>query len=95
MIIFGQLSLFGYILKGLSLIDHMAGYRILSFFQSIFILFTAVSILDVAVEFGMNEAFFGTSTSAWWSTFAFWAYLFAVVAILQLVKCFIVTEGKN
>ncbi len=73
----------------------MAGYRILSFFQSIFILFTAVSILDLSVEFGMNEAFFGASTSDWWSVFAFWAYLFAVVAILQLVKCFIVTEGKS
>lgn len=95
MIIFGQLSLFGYILKGLLLINHMAGYRILSFFQSIFSLFAVVSVLDEAVDFGMNDAFFGTSTSAWWSMFAFWAYLFAVVAILQLVKCFIVTEGKN
>ena len=94
MIIFGQPSLFGYILKGLLLNNHMAGYRILSLFQSIFTLFTAVSVLDYAVNFGMNEAFFSTP-STWWSEFAFWAYLFALVAILQLVKCFIVTEGKN
>ena len=94
MIIFGQLSLFGYILKGLLLINYMAGYRILSFFQSIITLFTAVSVLDFAVDFGMNEAFFGSLTSTWWSEYAFWAYLFALIAILQLVKCFIVTEGK-
>ena len=73
----------------------MTGYRILSLFQSIFSLFAVVSVLDEAVDFGMNEAFFGSSTSEWWSVFAFWAYLFAVVAILQLVKCFIVKEGKN
>ena len=72
-IIFGPLSLFGYILKGLVLNNHMTGYRILSLFQSIFSLFAVVSVLDEAVDFGMNEAFFGSSTSEWWSVFAFWA----------------------
>jgi len=73
----------------------MAGYRILSIFQTIFILAAAVSVLDFAVDFGMNEAFFGSSSSDWWSAIAFWAYMFAVVAILQLIKSFTVKESKN
>jgi hypothetical protein len=70
----------------------MAGYRILSLIQSVFILFTAISVLDANDNIGMNVAFFGSSTSFWWSAFAFWAYCFAIVAILQIVKAFIVQE---
>jgi len=70
----------------------MAGYRILSLIQSVFILFTAISVLDATDGIGMNAAFFGSSTSFWWSPFALWAYCFAVVAILQIVKAFVVKE---
>ncbi|MHA1867279.1 MAG: hypothetical protein ACTSVB_09130 [Candidatus Heimdallarchaeaceae archaeon] len=46
-------------------------YRILSIFQTIFILAAAVSVLDFTVDFGMNDAFFGSSSSDWWSAIAF------------------------
>jgi hypothetical protein len=70
----------------------MAGYRILSLIQSVFILITAISVLDANDLIGMNNAFFSGVLSDWWSPFAFWAYCFAVVAILQIVKAFIVEE---
>lgn len=73
---------------------NMAGYRIMSLIQSVFILFAAVSVLDAADNIGMNIAFFGGSASFWWSPFAFWAYCFAIVAILQIVKAFTV-DDKN
>ncbi len=72
----------------------MAGYRILSLIQSVFILFTAISVLDATDGIGMNLAFFGGSSTFWWSSYAFWAYCFAMVAILQIVKAFTVQE-KN
>ena len=68
----------------------MAGYKIYSAIQTVIGLFLAIGYLDMAVNFGMLEAFFGASTSAWWSTGAFIAYLIAVICILQLVKVFTV-----
>lgn len=68
----------------------MAGYKIISAIQTVLGLFLAVGYLDSAVDFGMLTAFFGTSTSTWWSPVAFFAYLVAVICILQLVKVFTV-----
>ncbi len=68
----------------------MAGYKIISAIQTVVGLFLAIGYLDMAVDFGMLTAFFGTSTSAWWSPIAFIAYLVAVICILQLVKVFTV-----
>ena len=59
-----------------------------------FITITALSVLDLEIKFGMNDAFFGVGATGWWSVFPFWAYLFTFVAICQLVKAIIVTEAK-
>lgn len=73
----------------------MVGYRVLSILQFVFIFITSLSILDLGVPFGMNDAFFGEGATGWWSVFPFWAYMFALVAICQLVKAIIVTEAKK
>ena len=64
----------------------------MSIIQGLVIIFAGLVTLDLAVDFGLNQAFFGGSTSGWWSSFAFLGYLFAVVAILQLVKAFTVED---
>lgn len=70
----------------------MAGYRVISIIQSLFILICGISVFDYSNQLiGMNDAFFGSGTD-WWSTIAFWAYCFVVVGILQLVKGIIVQE---
>ena len=70
----------------------MAGYKVISIIQSLFILICGVSVFDATDFIGMNLAFFGSSTSDWWNIFAFWAYCFVVVGLLQLVKGIIVEE---
>ncbi|MCK4895763.1 MAG: hypothetical protein KAS47_03085 [Candidatus Heimdallarchaeota archaeon] len=56
-----------------------------------FILICGISVFDINDYIGMNLAFFG-SGSDWWNVFAFWAYCFVVVGLLQLVKGIIVQE---
>lgn len=73
----------------------MAGYRTLSILQFLFITLASLSILDLEIKFGMNDAFFGPGATGWWSVFPFWAYLFALVAICQLIKAIIVVEAKK
>jgi len=68
----------------------MAGYRIISLIQGIVALFLAISILDFENILGMNDAF--ALATGWWSVYALWAYLIALIAILQVVKAFIVRE---
>lgn len=70
----------------------MAGYKVISIIQSLFILICGISIFDAADFIGMNAAFFGSGVSDWWNPFAFWAYCFVVVGLLQLVKGIIVQE---
>ena len=74
----------------------MAGYRIISLIQGVVSLFLAISLLDAEGLLGMNLAFGLANVSAavvsWWSIFAFWAYLVALIALLQVVKAFIVRE---
>lgn len=72
----------------------MAGYRIMSIFQAIFIAVASVSVLDLEIDFGFNDLLFGEGASGWWSVFPFWAYLFALVAILQFIKAFTVKERR-
>ncbi len=67
----------------------MAGYKIISAIQTVIGLFLAVSYLDDAVDFGMNDAFFN-ATTGWWCFGAFIAYLLAAIFLLQLVKVFTV-----
>ncbi len=70
----------------------MAGYRIISIIQSLFIIITGISVFDFFNDvIGMNNAFFGVG-SDWWNPFAFWAYCFVIVGLLQLVKGIIVQE---
>ena len=69
----------------------MAGYRILSLFQAIAVIFMAISILDFTDVIGLNVAF-GFALTGWWTVYAFWGYLIALVGLLQLVKAFIVRE---
>ena len=65
----------------------------MSILQFIFIIFAGLVALDLAIDFGLNTAFFGAPLGAgWWSTFAFFGYLFAAVAILQLVKAITVED---
>ena len=68
-------------------------YKVLTVLQSIFILICGISVLDLAVDFGFNNALFGadnalglTSTSGWWNIFAFWGYCFLLVGLFQLIK---------
>lgn len=68
----------------------MAGYRIISLIQGIVALFLGLTILDFENIIGMNNAF--GLTSGWWSIYALWAYLIALIALLQIVKAFIVRE---
>ena len=74
----------------------MTGYRIISFIQGIVSLFLALSLLDAEGLITMNAAFGLSKVSdavmSWWSIFAFWAYLIALIALLQIVKAFIVKE---
>jgi len=74
----------------------MAGYRIISLIQGIITLFLTISILDAEGLLGMNAAFgllaVSAATMSWWSIFAFWAYLIALIALLQIVKAFTVRE---
>ena len=70
----------------------MAGYRIMSIIQFVLIAFAGLLTLDLSVNFGMNQAFFAGSTTGWWSPFALLGYLFAAVAILQLVKAITVED---
>ncbi len=70
----------------------MAGYRIMSILQFVFILFAGLVTLDLTVDFGLNQAFFQGATTGWWTPFALLGYLFAVVAILQLVKAITVED---
>ncbi len=71
----------------------MAGYRIISLFQAVFGLFLALSVFDFADAIGLNVALnFGISP--YWSVYAFWGYIIAVIAILQVVKAFIVRERE-
>jgi hypothetical protein len=73
----------------------MAGYRIISIIQSLFILICGISVFDAFNDIiGINVAFFGSSGSDWWNVFAFWAYCFVVVGLLQLVKGIIVEESN-
>lgn len=67
----------------------MAGYKIISAIQTVIGLFLAVGYLDMAVNFGMLDAFFDTIIG-WWSPYAFFAYLLAAIFLLQLVKVFTV-----
>lgn len=69
----------------------MAGYRILSLFQAITVLFLAISVLDTNDLIGLNAAF-GFALTGWWSVAAFWGYLIALAGVLQLVKAFVVRE---
>ena len=69
----------------------MSGYRILSIFQAIAALFLALTVFDFGDIMGLNLALsFGMSP--WWTVYTFWGYLIALIAILQLVKAFIVKE---
>jgi len=68
----------------------MAGYRIISLIQGLIALFLGLSVLDFENIIGMNSAF--ALTTGWWSVYALWAYLIALIAILQIVKSFIVRE---
>ncbi len=70
----------------------MAGYRIISLIQGVISLFLALSILDADGLIGMNAAFGFAVAASWWSMYAFWAYLIALIAILQVVKAFTVRE---
>ena len=70
----------------------MAGYKVISIIQSLFILICGISVFDFNDYIGMNAAFFGAGASDWWNVFAFWAYCFVVVGLLQLVKGIIVQE---
>ncbi|MHA1219583.1 MAG: hypothetical protein ACTSSN_05700 [Candidatus Heimdallarchaeaceae archaeon] len=71
----------------------MAGYRIISLFQAIASLFLALSVFDFGNIIMLNLAFnFGMNP--WWTTYTFWGYLIALIAILQLVKAFIVRERE-
>ena len=73
-------------------------YKILSSIQSVVIAICGVSVLDFGLglgvtedlSFGLNEFMFGDSNTAWWSTITFWAYLFFIVALLQMIKVFTV-----
>jgi hypothetical protein len=71
----------------------MAGYRIISLIQGIVALFLGLSVLDAGQVIGMNNAF-AFQLIGWWTVYAFWAYLIAVIAILQIVKAFIVRERE-
>ena len=69
----------------------MAGYRIISLIQGIVALFLSLTILDAGDVIGMNSAF-AFQLTGWWTMYAFWAYLVALIALLQVVKAFIVRE---
>ncbi len=69
----------------------MAGYRIISLIQGIIALFLGLTVLDATDVIGMNTAF-AFQLTGWWSMYAFWAYIIALIAILQIVKAFIVRE---
>jgi hypothetical protein len=69
----------------------MAGYRIISLFQSVAGLFLALTVFDFAGVIGLNAALnFGMSP--YWTVYTFWGYIIALIAILQVVKAFIVRE---
>ncbi len=69
----------------------MAGYRIISLIQAIASLFLALTVFDFADVIGLNAGLnFGISP--YWSVYAFWGYIVALIAILQVVKAFIVRE---
>ena len=79
-------------------------YRILSLIQSFFIFLCGISVLDFGLDlsyvgiggenksFGFNNLLFENSETVWWSTVVFWAYLFFIVAIIQLIKGIVVKE---
>jgi hypothetical protein len=72
-------------------------YRFLSLLQSFFIAVCGVSVLDFGLDldgssFGLNELLFANSGTPWWSFVSFCAYLFFIVAILQVIKAFAVTD---
>ncbi|MCE7741936.1 MAG: hypothetical protein GOP50_05715 [Candidatus Heimdallarchaeota archaeon] len=69
----------------------MAGYRIISLIQGIIALFLGLTVLDAGDIFGMNAAF-GFVLTGWWSMYAFWAYLIALIALLQIAKAITVRE---
>ncbi len=72
-------------------IFNMAGYRIISLFQAIASLFLALSVFDYGGLIGLNSAL-NLILGTWWGPYTFWAYLIVLIAILQLVKAFIVRE---
>jgi hypothetical protein len=69
---------------------YMSGYRIISLIQAVIALFCALTILDFDGIIGLNIAL--AFTTGWWSVYAFWAYSLTLIAILQIVKAFIVKE---
>ena len=54
------------------------------------ILLAALVAIAILPVMGMNDAF--ALATGWWSVYALWAYLIALIAILQVVKAFIVRE---
>ncbi len=69
----------------------MAGYRIISLIQAVVSLFLALTVFDFEGVIGLNTALnFGITP--YWSVYAFWGYIIALIAILQVVKAFIVRE---
>ncbi len=71
----------------------MGTYKILSFIQSLIILFLGASVLDFGLDvlgtgsgLGLNEALFDDNI------FEIWGYLIIAVGIFQLLKTFTIDQ---
>ncbi|MHA2251746.1 MAG: hypothetical protein ACXAD7_15385 [Candidatus Kariarchaeaceae archaeon] len=66
----------------------MPDYKISSLIQSILIIVAGISVVDSGTDdtdFKINDALFDEAQK-FWNLYAFWAYLFFIVAIFQLIK---------